>query len=215
MPAWWIAVSLCGAATTACTLPDSAARTAAFAESSAARPCAGLISPMRSSPGASWLRSMTSTPSSERLHACACAVSTPRSPTSTGRHIPRATGSSAALREISGPMPEGSPVAMATVGSMAAILAAAREHAVLGDMHGGIGRDLERAEDEEVRRATGQAPSGDEHEVHRHDAQVRQPHDEPNVGLAGQVAAEVAREGVAMADGEGQTAQDVVLHELG
>src|SRR3954469_863954 len=211
MPAWWIAVSLCGAATTACTFPDKAARTAAFAESSAARPCAGLISPMRSSPGASWLRSMTSTPSSDRPQACACAVSTPRSPTSNGRHIARATGSSAALREISGPMPEGSPVAMATVGSMAAILAAAREQAVLGDMHGGVGEGLERAEQEEGRRARRRQLRSDEHEVHRQDAQVGQPHEQRNVRAVRHVAAEIAQERIAVARGKGEAAQDAVL----
>src|SRR5258708_14933282 len=131
MPGSGIAFSVCGAPTTAWTLPLIAALIAVAAESRAARPCAASIWPSFSSPGLSCWRSSRQTERSShsaasmrskarmrglRPHARACSSSTPRSPTRSGWHTASTRGSSAAFSATSGPIPAGSPVAMAMRG---------------------------------------------------------------------------------------------------
>src|ERR1051325_100202 len=113
MPAACTAASVCGAPTTAAKRPSSAARIALSAAARAARPWPGATVP---SAGRSCFTGSSSIPSSDRPQARACSSSTARSPTSTGRQRSSTAGSRAALSEISGPMPAGSPVAMATLG---------------------------------------------------------------------------------------------------
>src|SRR2546428_2464285 len=128
MPASAIDVSFCGAATTASTSPASASLIAAPAKASAARPLAALLAPKSSaatsgcaqpstlmaSPDQSASAARATTRSSAAMaQAAACRVSTPASPTTIALQALRTAGSSAALRLISGPMPAGSPAAMA------------------------------------------------------------------------------------------------------
>src|SRR5262249_16902225 len=132
-------VSFCGAATTASTSPARASLIAASAKASAARPLAALLVPKSSaatsgcaqpstlmaSPDqpASAPRAPTPSPaplphppprrSAAVAQAAACGFSTPASPTTIALQASRTAGSRAALRLISGPMPAGSPAAMA------------------------------------------------------------------------------------------------------
>ena len=129
MPACAIEVSFCGAPTTASTSPASAAlngradegdRGAACSRARCCRsrawlPPAALQSRTFSLPlenSASAIRSITCS-SAAMPQALACREITPGSLTRTGWQAARTAGSSAALRLISGPMPAGSPVAMA------------------------------------------------------------------------------------------------------
>ena len=127
MPAAAIDVSFCGAATTASTSPASAARTARLALASDARPNAapfwpntkslisGIGTSSTASPGAvASLGSRIGTSLAVMFAACAWRAITLASPTTIGRQMACTAGSSAAFRLISGPMPAGSPVAMAT-----------------------------------------------------------------------------------------------------
>src|SRR5215218_6447614 len=128
MPARAIEVSFCGAATTASTSPASAALIAISAKASEARPLAATVVPKSSAAKSGCAQSSTLTQSFDqsasptrpiarmagsRPHARACRSITPISLTTIGRQALRTAGSSAALRLISGPMPAGSPVAMA------------------------------------------------------------------------------------------------------
>src|SRR5262245_16821796 len=131
MPASAIEVSFCGAAATASASPASAALIAARAKASEARPLAAPVVPNSSSARSGCAQSSTlrracdHSASAGRAIACrsaampqaaACRCSTPASPTRSGLHAARTAGSRAALRLISGPMPAGSPTAMAMVG---------------------------------------------------------------------------------------------------
>src|SRR6266540_536069 len=128
MPASAIDVSFCGAATTASASPARASLIAAPAKASAARPLAALLVPKSSaamsgcaqpstliaSPDQSASAARATTRSSAAMRqAAACRFSTPASPTTIALQALRTAGSSAALRLISGPMPAGSPAAMA------------------------------------------------------------------------------------------------------
>src|SRR6516165_1847148 len=128
MPASAIDVSFCGAATTASTSPARASLIAASAKASAARPLAALLVPKSSaamsgcaqpttlmaSPDQSASAARATTRSSAAMRqAAACRFSTPASPTTIALQALRTAGSRAALRLISGPMPAGSPAAMA------------------------------------------------------------------------------------------------------
>src|SRR6188472_1597412 len=128
MPARAIEVSFCGAATTASTSPASAVLIAISAKASEARPLAAAVVPKSSATKSGCAQSSTLTQSLDqsasptrsitrkascRPQACACRSSTPISLTTIGWQALRTAGSSAALRLISGPMPAGSPVAMA------------------------------------------------------------------------------------------------------
>jgi hypothetical protein len=75
---------------------------------------------MRSSPAFSCFRATMEIPCRERRDAFAWALSAPRSPITTGSQIARTAPSRAALMEISGPMPPGSPAAMAIRGFITA-----------------------------------------------------------------------------------------------
>src|SRR6516162_2931668 len=128
MPASAIDVSFCGAATTASTSPARASLIAASAKASAARPLAALLVPKSSaamsgcahpttlmaSPDQSASAARATTRSSAAMRqAAACRFSTPASPTTIALQAWRTAGSSAAFRLTSGPMPAGSPAAMA------------------------------------------------------------------------------------------------------
>src|SRR6516162_11423203 len=128
MPARAIDVSFCGAATTASTSPASASLIAAPAKASAARPLAALLVPKSSAARSGWEQPSTLTRWSDQsasaarpitrssaamAQAAAWRSSTPASPTTIGLQALRTAGSSAALRLTSGPMPAGSPAAMA------------------------------------------------------------------------------------------------------
>src|SRR5262245_25897721 len=116
MPACATDVSFCGAATTASTSPASAALTAARQNAIDARPLAALVSPNESVAASGCETAVTATPSALSPHARACRASTAGSHTTIGSHAARTCGSSAAFRLISGPMPAGSPAAMAIFG---------------------------------------------------------------------------------------------------
>ncbi len=128
MPASAIEVSFCGAATTASTSPLSAALMAAPAKASAARPAAALLVPNASAAASGSAQSSTLSDASDQSasailattrkltaipQALACRSTTRASLATIGLQAARTLGSSAALRLISGPMPAGSPVAMA------------------------------------------------------------------------------------------------------
>src|SRR3569832_512144 len=151
MPASEIDVWFCGAATTASTLPARAAWIASPAANRDARPLAALVEPKPTSP-TSALGQATSVIASESSPKCSGRASTriaapmPQagawrattvgSPNSTGRHNARTPGSSAAFMLISGPMPAGSPVAMAMMGSVSVI----RDHIRLDRAHERLSR---------------------------------------------------------------------------
>src|SRR5262252_7838642 len=128
MPASAIDVSFCGAATTASTSPASASLIAAPAKASAARPLAALLVPKSSAARSGCAQSSTLTRWSDQsasaarvitrssaavAQAAAWRFNMPASPTTIALQALRTAGSSAALRLISGPMPAGSPAAMA------------------------------------------------------------------------------------------------------
>src|SRR6516162_11142121 len=130
MPARAIDVSFCGAATTASTSPASASLIAAPAKASAARPLAALLVPKSSAARSGWEQPSTLTRWSDQSASAARATtrssaamrqaaawrsSTPASLTTSGLQALRTAGSSAALRLISGPMPAGSPMAIAII----------------------------------------------------------------------------------------------------
>src|SRR3569833_547212 len=153
MPASEIDVWFCGAATTASTLSARAAWIASPAANRDARPLAALVEPKPMSP-TSALGQATSeiAPSSPPIssgrsitrigaaipQALAWRATTVGSPNSSGRHNARTPGSSAAFMLISGPMPAGSPVAMAMMGSVAGI----RDHIRLHRAHERLSRLL-------------------------------------------------------------------------
>src|SRR5215470_12134778 len=129
MPARAIEVSFCGAATTASTSPASAALMAVAAKASEARPAAPSLTPKPSAAASGCGQSMRlrllsaasataaiARSSALMAQAAAWRSITRRSQNRIGVHAARTSASSAALRPISGPIPAGSPAAMAMIG---------------------------------------------------------------------------------------------------
>ena len=131
MPASAIEISFCGAATTASTLPSAAYCTAAAAKARDARPPAALVVPKGSDASSGWLQSSTFSAAPDQSasptlrilrkstrirQARAWRSMTAQSLTTIGLQTSCTPASSAALILISGPMPAGSPAAMAIIG---------------------------------------------------------------------------------------------------
>src|SRR3569623_43384 len=93
--------------------------------------CQFVSAPGAAAGGRATVRSAAAIP-----QAFACRSTTLGSPYSTGRHSARTAGSSAAFMLISGPIPAGSPVAMAMMGSVSVM----RDHIRLHRTHKRLSR---------------------------------------------------------------------------
>src|SRR4051794_27193460 len=128
MPACAIDVSFCGAATTASTSPDIAVCTAAAQNAIDARPATGDVTPKprEAVSGCGQVSTLIRVPDQSAAetrsmtlslafspHDFACRFSKAGSHTMIGSQAAHTRGSSTALRQISGPMPAGSPTGIA------------------------------------------------------------------------------------------------------